>query len=205
MSEFRFVGGEICLDLINTVDWEGESPVEAERLADYEDLISWAAGAGSLDRTEAAGLRKQARGAPGAAREALQEALEVRALFRRMALAVVKGEPPRAGDLAGFNRRLSEALSHRRIAVQGSRLVRAWEPADDLHRPLWPAFVSLADLLVSPELRYLKECGGARCGWMYVDRSRPRARRWCEMSTCGNRAKARRHYHRGAGSGHHGE
>jgi len=29
-----------------------------------------------------------------------------------------------------------------------------------------------------------------------VDESRNGSRRWCSMKDCGNRAKARRHYHR---------
>ena len=41
----------------------------------------------------------------------------------------------------------------------------------------------------------LKRCENPRCGWLFVDRSRNRSRRWCEMATCGNRAKARRHAH----------
>lgn len=39
----------------------------------------------------------------------------------------------------------------------------------------------------------LKRCENPRCGWLFVDRSRNRSRRWCEMATCGNRAKAKRH------------
>jgi hypothetical protein len=45
----------------------------------------------------------------------------------------------------------------------------------------------------------LKRCENPRCGWLFVDRSRNRSRRWCEMATCGNRAKAKRHAHRADG------
>ncbi|TAL94280.1 MAG: hypothetical protein EPN73_18145 [Paraburkholderia sp.] len=37
------------------------------------------------------------------------------------------------------------------------------------------------------------EC--AACSWLFLDLSRSRSRRWCSMATCGNRAKAQRHYH----------
>jgi predicted RNA-binding Zn ribbon-like protein len=63
-----------------------------------------------------------------------------------------------------------------------------------LERPLWPILRSAADLLTSPEVHAVKECGSDRCSWLFVDRSRTHRRRWCDMKSCGNRAKARRHY-----------
>jgi predicted RNA-binding Zn ribbon-like protein len=42
----------------------------------------------------------------------------------------------------------------------------------------------------------LKVCPGERCGWAFYDHSRNQAGRWCSMSVCGGRAKARSHYHR---------
>ena len=42
----------------------------------------------------------------------------------------------------------------------------------------------------------LKVCPGENCGWVFYDGSRNRSGRWCSMSVCGGRAKARRHYHR---------
>ena len=34
------------------------------------------------------------------------------------------------------------------------------------------------------------------CGWVFLDETKNRRRRWCSMKDCGNRAKARRHYAR---------
>jgi predicted RNA-binding Zn ribbon-like protein len=42
----------------------------------------------------------------------------------------------------------------------------------------------------------LKICPGEDCGWAFYDHSRNQAGRWCSMSVCGARAKARAHYHR---------
>jgi len=33
---------------------------------------------------------------------------------------------------------------------------------------------------------------------MFIDESRNRSRSWCDVSDCGNRAKARRYHHRHA-------
>jgi predicted RNA-binding Zn ribbon-like protein len=42
----------------------------------------------------------------------------------------------------------------------------------------------------------LKACPGHDCGWAFYDHSRNQTGRWCSMSVCGGRAKARAHYHR---------
>ena len=52
------------------------------------------------------------------------------------------------------------------------------------------------DLLQSPQLHQIRQCAGAGCGWLYLDRTRSHTRRWCSSSDCGNRDRARRHYAR---------
>jgi len=37
----------------------------------------------------------------------------------------------------------------------------------------------------------LKVCGSPDCRWAFVDTTRNRSRRWCDMAGCGNRAKNR--------------
>jgi predicted RNA-binding Zn ribbon-like protein len=47
----------------------------------------------------------------------------------------------------------------------------------------------------------LKICPGEHCGWAFYDNSRNQAGRWCSMSVCGGRSKARTHYRRRQGVG----
>ena len=61
---------------------------------------------------------------------------------------------------------------------------------------LWRLAVDASDLLTSTDLDRVRECSGDTCSWLFLDRSRNRSRRWCDMADCGNRAKARRHYSR---------
>ncbi|MEO7794047.1 MAG: ABATE domain-containing protein [Thermoanaerobaculia bacterium] len=61
---------------------------------------------------------------------------------------------------------------------------------------LWPIARSAADLMTSSEFGRVAQCDGSACTWLFLDQSRTRNRRWCSMQSCGNRAKARRHYHR---------
>lgn len=51
---------------------------------------------------------------------------------------------------------------------------------------------SAAALLTAEEVERLKLCDAHDCGWLFVDASRNRSRRWCDMADCGNRAEARR-------------
>ena len=72
----------------------------------------------------------------------------------------------------------------------------AWR-ADDLDSMLWPVILAAADILTDDDERgRVRVCQGEDCAWLFLDRSRRRDRRWCDMSSCGNRAKAKRHYAR---------
>jgi predicted RNA-binding Zn ribbon-like protein len=59
------------------------------------------------------------------------------------------------------------------------------------------ALAELADPLVravgSAESAKARICANDTCRWVFYDSSRTHQRRWCEMSSCGNRAKAARH------------
>jgi hypothetical protein len=51
----------------------------------------------------------------------------------------------------------------------------------------------VADLLTSPDVARVRECDASNCAWLFLDRSKNRTRRWCDMKVCGNRDKARRY------------
>ncbi|HEY3015336.1 MAG TPA: CGNR zinc finger domain-containing protein, partial [Nocardioides sp.] len=45
------------------------------------------------------------------------------------------------------------------------------------------------DLFGSRAAARIRVCASHDCGLVFVDTSRPGARRWCSMERCGNRAK----------------
>ena len=55
-----------------------------------------------------------------------------------------------------------------------------------------PVASSAAELLTSAALEDTRECDSEGCGWLFLDTSRSRRRRWCDMRDCGNLAKVRR-------------
>ena len=58
---------------------------------------------------------------------------------------------------------------------------------------LGPIAWSAVDLLRSGRFERVKRCPGPGCGWLFFDHSKNNSRRWCDMATCGNRTKGRRH------------
>jgi predicted RNA-binding Zn ribbon-like protein len=67
--------------------------------------------------------------------------------------------------------------------------------------PLWMLAQAAGDLLVSTDAEHIKDCGDPTCRWLFLDLSKNHTRRWCDMKTCGNRMKARRHHARFQESG----
>lgn len=194
------VGGRPCLDFSNTTS-ERRGPAPRERLHTYRDLLAWSRRLGLVEASGAERLLRHAQQREGAAR-ALARARELRESIYRIFSSVAAGAAPPDSDLDRLNRVVAEALAHRRVVRRGDRF--AWEWMWDrapLEGVLWPLAQSAAELLTSEELGRVKECTSQDCNWLFLDVSRNRSRRWCEMRECGNRAKARRHYLRRRESG----
>jgi predicted RNA-binding Zn ribbon-like protein len=199
----ELVGGRICLDFANTLGQHEPEP-QSEWLASYDDLVWWALRAEIVPEAEAAALFERARAHPGEAAEVFRRTLELReAVFRIFSAAAARRDPER-GDLEELNREMALAMPHARVAPvsTGCNCDWAWEETGALDRVLWPVARSAAEALTSEDVGRIGECAGEGCQWLYVDTSRNHSRRWCVMSDCGNRAKAKRHYHRAkAGAG----
>ncbi len=192
---FELSGGALCLDFANT--WGDRARPESDRLTGYPALLAFAAQAAALGHREVASLGRQARRAPAAAGTVVAASLVLREALYRLFAAQARGRRVAAGDLGALNRSLEEALPHLRVAWHDGSYRWEWGDAGDLlAAPLWPIARSAADLLADDELDRVRECDGASCTWLFLDHSRNRSRRWCSMESCGNRAKARRHYHR---------
>jgi predicted RNA-binding Zn ribbon-like protein len=71
--------------------------------------------------------------------------------------------------------------------------VRRWTSPDAL---LLPIAEAMARLICDEDFSYVKACEGPTCTLLFADHTRGRARRWCSMALCGNRAKQAAHRHR---------
>lgn len=193
-GEPRLVGGAPCLDFTNTVDWRGRDHPE-ESLTDYGDLIAWSRAAGVLDDAEAEALLRQGAMSPRHAESVYLRGVELREAIYRVFSAACEDAEPAEPDLETLNHVLSEALSHTRLVSLGGVYAMEYDskPPECV---LWRLAASASELLTSEDVDRVKRCASDECGWLFLDTSRNRSRRWCRMEGCGNRMKARRHYRR---------
>ncbi len=191
---FELTGGRLCLDFVNTVDDRPRRP--RELLAAPQDLVDWAEQTGALARSEAAALRREAARHPRRAMAGLRRARRLREAMHAVFSSVAAGRGIPDEPLEAINAALPGALRLRRLTADRDGCIWTWRTPRGLDAILAAVIASAADLLTSRDLRRLRECAADPCGWIFLDTSRNRTRRWCDMSVCGNRAKARRHYRR---------
>ncbi len=197
---WKMVGGELCLDFANTVDWHA-SGKPGEGLVGCEDLVDWSRQAGILSAGGAGRLLRLASRRPQLAEAAVRRAIALREAIYRIFRSLAVEASPAARDLRLLNEALAEAMPHLKVARKGDSF--AWEWADvgeSLDGVLWPILRSAADVLTSEKRTRVGQCADDRgCGWLFLATSTNHSRRWCDMEDCGNRAKARRHYLRERG------
>ncbi len=195
---FDIDGQALCLDFANTADWHASAhPVEM--LNTYSDLVEFGAQAGMLAPEEASRLREQANQLPSKAEHWLAEAITLREAIYRILTAASAAQPPLPEDLGILTRFWRQAAQSMVITGNGTAGIHwGWEfRPDDLGQMLWPVVKSAVELLESDQRERIGQCEDDRgCGYLFIDTSRNRSRRWCSMESCGNRAKAIRHYAR---------
>ena len=194
------VGGRLCLDFVNTVDPRRQAESH-DYLPDYDAVLDWFQFEDVALPRSLSWLHRQARLRPEEAAAAHRQAIAMREAVFALVRASSLQEVVRPADLAKLNHALGESIGHRVLGRAERGGVREeWRPADTLTQVLWPVAIDAWDLLTEPELAQVRQCpvdaGG--CGWLFLDTSRAGNRRWCDMRTCGNRAKVRAHYSRAA-------
>lgn len=196
-SAFELNAGRLCLDFTNTVRARPLSD-KIELINDYGDLLSWARQATILTPGEAAALAETARRQPRAAADALTQARSLREALYGLFSARAAGLPAPTSDLHTINKAIGKAMTRAGLSPS-ARGGFEWSWLDaplGADRVAWWVARSAADLLTSKDLTGVRECAGYDCGRLFMDGTKNRSRRWCDMASCGNRAKGRRHYER---------
>ena len=179
---------ETAFDFLNTLELEGGALVE--RLTSLDTAAAWLADAAVVpDATVIAGLGRS----NAARRAALERLVTARTALRDVAHAVAHEEAPPRRAIAEVNRALA---SRERLELVGS---------DDGvrlgHSHVGDAIDDVLARIAEPIVREIgnghddriRICANDTCRWIFYDESRAGRRRWCDMATCGNRAKAQRH------------
>ena len=193
---FQFIGGALCLDFANTIH-DSRAEDNEEELHAISDLLRWAKEAGLLNSSEHDRMATDYQRNPRRAAADLSRSIAIRDLLLLTFDAVANGRSVSSERLSELNSALEEAPGLLRVRKTSDGIEREWRSvADGLQQILFPILNSAAELLASDRLGRVSECGAPDCTWLFLDESRNRSRRWCDMSSCGNRMKARLYYQR---------
>ncbi|MFD4639751.1 CGNR zinc finger domain-containing protein [Lentzea sp. NPDC058436] len=165
---FAFISSHVALDFAGTMGrWSTE---QVDLLDAPERLALWCEAAGVVDDR------------PEVGQEDLEQARALRAAVYRLARA--------SGEDSADDRRLLNAVAAvapvRLRLSDGGAAIRT----GDVDAVLSTVARAAIELLTGPDRENVRECGYETCTRLYVDHSARRSRRWCDMKTCGNRAKA---------------
>lgn len=178
----RRIGGHPALDFCNTwAGWDELTNPRGEWLKTYEHLTVWSMHAELVAADDVRRTRQQAARDPHRARTVLAAARGLRTATHAAVLdpadaratAVVTGQVRRSGAAVRIEPGLPPRWSFPREC--------------GLDLPLLAVAWSVGDLLTRADLDRVRACPGHECGWLFLDASG--RRRWCSMSSCGNRAK----------------
>lgn len=180
---------ETALDFVNTVELAHGEPVD--HFSTTADAVAWLREHGlvhpeALDGSDDDALLARIRRA--------------RAALRELTDSTYEGRPPAETAIDEINRLLGACQVLQVVPTPGGLRLDHRDVGD----PIDGALARLAEPIVReiaagrPER--LRACADQACRWVFYDDSRTGRRRWCDMATCGNRAKAARHRARTKGT-----
>jgi predicted RNA-binding Zn ribbon-like protein len=187
---YKFIGGNLALDFVNTVADRFHPEKMEDRLQTVDQVRNWFA---------------QARAAHSLSSELLAPVdahtvtrlRAARAHLHVLFDAIASGKPIPAEALTWLDAALRKCSSRRQLVIERKEVRRVWSSnATIIDILLYPLLTAAADLLTQAEAGSLRRCCDATCGWLFVDQSNARRRRWCVMADCGNRNKVKAHYQR---------
>lgn len=175
-----------CLAFTNTVGGRN-TPNPSERFKTPADLKTW------LLKTEILQEDSATLEDP----KNLERALRLRQAIYNIGSAIAKEETPHEDDLSELNWNVQRAIVSARLEAGDNKL--EWSLGSQRSTVagcLGLIALSAAGLFTGPQAQRVRECGNHECGWLFLDFSKNHSRKWCDMSDCGNLAKARRYYAR---------
>jgi predicted RNA-binding Zn ribbon-like protein len=180
-----------CLSFVNTLS-ERTAPAPTEKLVSFEALLAWSRESGLLEPEEAERLLSRAKRRQDEAGRVLQRASALRELLHETFTATAAGRVPSPATLDALSTHLGGWYCHGRLVPGEGSLQWVYGGGDDLDRVLWEVARAASRLLTSSRLPRVRACDAPGCGWWFLDDTKNRSRRWCDMKICGNREKLRR-------------
>jgi predicted RNA-binding Zn ribbon-like protein len=176
---------------VNTVEYERGQPVD--HLDSYVAALQWFSEHDLLhaDMLEAELDRNEAD--PGAGERTLARIRQVRSAMRELTDAAVERRTPAQRDLDEINRSLRTPYTYYLVPARDGVSLDHRHEGDPVAGALARLTESVASEVSRGHPEQLRICANDDCRWVFHDTSPTGRRKWCDMATCGNRAKVARH------------
>jgi predicted RNA-binding Zn ribbon-like protein len=177
------IGGHLALDFCNTAG-EHLAAQPDEMFLNWESFIRWTVQVGLVAPETYPELLPHS--------SPISKIVQLREAIYRVGLAIARDDRVPRTDLLAIH---SQAATSKPTIVNGRHGLR-WRPDPSRASAQLRALLAneALSLFCSPRSSRIGICEGGQCGWLFLDESRGKRRRWCDMKDCGNRAKARRYY-----------
>lgn len=185
-TKHRFSGGSLILDTTNTVVLRGDPVRSFDRFADPAEIERFARAAATYRSAELGGKPL----AFACSEAATSRVVELREAADRLFRCAVEASAISSGRLSSMLKASACCLDGVETSFGAPGML-----SGDPHQPMRfeaALAVSALSLAAGDAWRRIRIC--PNCRWLFLDRSRNASRVWCDMSVCGNRQKARRHY-----------
>lgn len=198
-KSIRLIGGARVLDFINTTN--GRRPGTAlkiveERLTSFQFFFEWALHASLVSAQEFEAYRSMVFESPISYQPDLDAIIAFRERVYGVFYTLSLRQPAADEALEQINRVFQQGVTWRVLhSVEGSP---AWgwktcASAQELTAMLLGRLaIEATQLLVSGDLPALRSCSCTDCDWVFLDISKNKQRKWCQMSVCGSREKLSR-------------
>jgi predicted RNA-binding Zn ribbon-like protein len=194
-----FIAASLGLDFLNSIATPVDTPIDW--LDSGDGLLKWLAQAKLVPADALDDLK--ARAMPGELDKVASQSRDLREWFRGFVHKYMgRRLPPKAlQELGPLNKLLERDETFSQLSRHHERdrdrlelrTMRRWRSPENLLLPIGEA---LAKFVCEEDFANIKACEGHRCTLVFADHSRRRARRWCSMAICGNRAKQAAHRNR---------
>lgn len=184
---FYTVGGRTAVDFANSSRRFGK---DGEGLEKLEEFLTFLKSMGHLHEEEASNYHMFLFQNPERCMETMKKLRDIRARFLSILDQASGGWPVDPGFVAELNEHLESFKTYLQISPTEDGLVLKAQLAEQgPEQLLYPILKDIAEFMVSEQVDKVRQCASDNCDLYFVNASRNGRRRWCSMSTCGNRAK----------------